>query len=159
VGDRSRLPVVLPAIAALGVGAGLVFAAAGTDADGPATVTTTTSTTIAAAATPDPVDLLAVALARRLAGDANVDTTAGEVRCLAEEAAALLGERRLIELADEPSDPEEAFTGEERAALVRALVACLGPDAASAVLGAGTDTEAPVGGFPDDGIEDDQPAR
>jgi hypothetical protein len=123
----------------------------------PVTTTTTTTTTTTEPIPPDPVEVLSAALAHRLADDAGVDAADEEVRCLAVEAVEILGEDRLIAMVDEAPEAGEALTEDERAGLVRAVVECLGPVAAGAVLGDGTGSEAPVLGFPDDGAEEGGP--
>jgi hypothetical protein len=119
-----------------------------------ATTTTTPATTAApATTTPDPVGLLAEALAVRLARDAGIEPGPGELECLARATRQVLGPRRVSELADGRGSPADLLTPTEHDGLVRAIVTCLGPDAAAAVLGDGSTTVPPPLSLPDEGAE------
>jgi hypothetical protein len=144
----------LAVLVAGGAGFGAFVLASGDEPRQVATTTTSTTTTTAAPATAvDPVGLLADALAARLASDAGIEPSPGELECLARTTRQVLGPRRVSELADEGGSPVDLLTPDERDGLVRAIVICLGPDAAAAVLGDGSTTVAPPPNLPDEGAE------
>jgi hypothetical protein len=116
---------------------------------------TSTTTPVPATTAPDAVGLLSEALAVRLARDAGIEPGPGELECLARATRQVLGARRVSELADGRGSPADLLTPEEHEGLVRAVVTCLGPDAAAAVLGDGSTTVPPPLNLPDEGAEGD----
>lgn len=113
-----------------------VFLAAREDPT-PPPPTTTTSTTLG-------IDDVADAIAASLQGDLSVALTAPEARCVAEAVVRLVPVEDLATLADRPL-PLTGVAPEVRDDLVRAVVGCVPPASAAALLGSATTTTEPVG--------------
>jgi hypothetical protein len=142
----ARLRAAAPAaafVALLGAIGAIAFVAAGDDDPPPSTTTTTTTVR---AATPDEVaEALTVALSR----DLEVPLDGMEAACVAGGVLEQLGQDRLEELADAAATVD-ALSAEEQEGLVRAVVVCVPPEKAEALLS----TKPPpptVGGLPDEG--------
>lgn len=96
----------------------------------PSTTTTTTSTTTPTA------DDLALAIASSLSDGLDVALTGPEARCVADGLVAVLGPARLEALAATGAGVEAA----EQAELVRAVVVCVPPEKAAAMLSSNPST-------------------
>jgi hypothetical protein len=143
-----RLRAAAPAaafVAVLGAIGAIAFVAA--DEDPPPPTTTTTTTTIRAATT----DEVAAALTAGLSRDLEVPLDGLEAACVAGGVLELLGQDRLEELADAAATVE-ALSADEQEGMVRAVVVCVPPEKAEALLS----TKPPpptVAGLPDEGAQ------
>ena len=129
------------------------FVLTDTDEAPPPTTTTTSTTTSTSVPTTttaaDPVGDLADAYADRLADELGLAPGPAELDCLALKTLEVIGPSQLTELGEHPVLPE--LDSVERAALIEAIVVCLGPDAASQLLGEQTTTILPPISLPDEG--------
>ena len=115
------------------------------------TTSTTTTTTASTTAPPDPVEELADAYADRLADELGLAPGPAELECLSRETLRVIGPHELTELGEDPVVP--TLSSEDHEALVRAVVTCLGPLVAAALLGEQTTTIVPPAVLPDEGSE------
>lgn len=142
-GAAAAPAVALLVVALLAGGAAFVI----TRDDGPppttTTTTTTTSTTVPRAAV---VDAIAAALAARLP----VPLAPPQAACVADRTLDVIGRERL-EVLGVSEAPLAALSEEERAQLVRAVVECLTPEQAAALLGSSS-TTAPPTELPDEDL-------
>lgn len=144
---HARAAAAVAALVALAAVAGAgAFAASREDAP-PASTTTTAAP--ATTTTTDPAAAVAAALASTLRDDLPVEVTDAEAQCIAQGVVAVVPPGRLDAVAAAP-DPLAALDDQLRSSLLRAVVTCLPPATAAALLGEPTSTTVPVV-LPDEG--------
>jgi hypothetical protein len=144
MGSRTRAAATAAALFALVLLAGsAAFLAAREDPTPPTTTsTTTTSTTV-------PVAEVADAIAASLQADLTVAVTRAEATCVATALLAVLPPEQLERLGS-LAEPLAALRADQRRDLVRAVVRCVPPESAAALLGNPSTTVPPVD-LPDEG--------
>lgn len=141
--SRARAAASAAALAALVLLVGsAAFLAAREDPPPPTTTTTTTSTTV-------PLAVVADAIAASLQSDLTVAITRAEATCVATALLEVLPPEQLERL-DSVAEPLAALAEGQRRDLVRAVVRCVPPESAAALLGSPSTTVPPVD-LPDEG--------
>ncbi|HEY9555968.1 MAG TPA: hypothetical protein VIR58_04495 [Acidimicrobiales bacterium] len=120
------------------------FVAARDDSPPATTTTTSTSTTTV------PASAFADAMSDALEAGAEVPLTPGEADCIANGIVATLGPDRLSDMSGHAS-PLDLLTEPERSLLVRAVVTCVPPGQAEALLGT-PGTTVPSVALPDEDL-------
>lgn len=143
---RSRAAASAVALIALAGLVGTTAFVAARDDDPPPTTTSTSTTT-----TTVPASAVAEAIAEELLRGAAVALSAPEAACVAAEVVDIVGTERLDGLVGAPA-PLTALADEEHDLLVRAVVACVPPHVAAALLGSSTTVPPPLS-LPDEGTE------
>ncbi|MGK2950019.1 MAG: hypothetical protein ACSLFP_15710 [Acidimicrobiales bacterium] len=146
--QRTRAAASAAALVALGaVLAGAAFTVMREDSPAPTTTTTTstTSTTVGD-------DEVAAVLADGLRRDLTIPLDATQAGCVAQAVVATVGRDRLEAIAA-AADPVASLPDDDRSALLRQVVECVGPDTAAALLGTPTSTTTAPVAFPDAGEE------
>lgn len=116
--------------------------------DGDPLPTTTTTSTTTTTAPPTRAEL-AVAIARALARDLDVPLTSEQAACVADAFLEIVGEGPALALA-ETAMPLGAVSVDQRAQIVRGIVACVPPEIAAALLSSGPTVVTLAPGLPDD---------